>query len=68
MNALRGMFRIQQVRELSLLFIFALVLILFSTQINNYFSARTFNRISGVVRPDYSGGCRSNAGRSHAQC
>ena len=49
MNALRGTFRIQQVRELSLLFIFALVLILFSTQINNYFSARTFNRISGVV-------------------
>lgn len=42
-------FRIQQVRELSLLLIFALILVFFSSQINNYFSPRTFNRISGVV-------------------
>lgn len=44
-NWLRG----QQVREMSLLVIFAIILLLFGSQINNYFSARTFNRISGVV-------------------
>ncbi|MEM6284132.1 MAG: ABC transporter permease [Chloroflexota bacterium] len=41
--------RLQQVRELSLLLIFAVILLFFGTQINNYFSPRTFNRISGVV-------------------
>ena len=41
--------RIQQVREISLLIIFGLILLFFGTQITNYFSARTFNRISGVV-------------------
>ncbi|MEO1643964.1 MAG: ABC transporter permease, partial [Chloroflexota bacterium] len=42
-------FRIQQVREFSLFLILALIIIFFGTQINNYFSPRTFNRISGVV-------------------
>lgn len=46
---MRTWLRVQQVREISLLIIFAIILLLFSTQINNYFSARTFNRISGVV-------------------
>lgn len=41
--------RIQQVREISLLIIFGLILLFSGTQITNYFSARTFNRISGVV-------------------
>ena len=41
--------RVQQVREISLLVIFAIVILLFNTQITNYLSARTFNRISGVV-------------------
>ncbi len=41
--------RLQQVRELSLLLIFVAILLFFGTQINNYFSPRTFNRISGVV-------------------
>lgn len=46
---MRNLIRIQQVRELSLLLILAFILILFGTQINGYFSPRTFNRISGVV-------------------
>lgn len=41
--------RIQQVREISLLIIFGLILLFFGTQITNYFSARTFNRIASVV-------------------
>jgi len=41
--------RVQQVREISLLVIFAIVILIFNTQITNYLSARTFNRISGVV-------------------
>ena len=46
---MKNWLRIQQVREISLLVIFGIILVLFSTQITNYFSARTFNRISGVV-------------------
>lgn len=42
-------FRLQQVREISLLLIFAIIIIFFGTQIDGYFSGRTFNRISGVV-------------------
>lgn len=49
MKQLFSVFRIQQVREISLLLILGVVLVLFGTQINNYFSPRTFNRISGVV-------------------
>lgn len=41
--------RLQQIREISLLIILALVLLLFGTQIDDYFSPRTFNRISSVV-------------------
>ena len=41
--------RVQQVREISLVLILAITIILFGTQINNYYNARTFNRISTSV-------------------
>ncbi|MFN8529702.1 MAG: ABC transporter permease [Anaerolineae bacterium] len=49
MSALRGLLRVQQVRELSLFIILLLVLLLFSSQIENYLSPRTFDRISTTV-------------------
>ena len=49
MNALRGALRTQQVRELSLFVILILVVLFFGSQIDGYFSARTFNRIASTV-------------------
>jgi rhamnose transport system permease protein len=46
MNALLRRFRPEQVRVLILLWIILLTLLIFSTQIENYFSARFFNRIA----------------------
>lgn len=46
---MRDWFRVQQVRELSLLLIFALILVFFGSQVSDYFSPRTFNRVAGVV-------------------
>lgn len=44
-----GWFRVQLVRELGLIFILALVLLFFGSQIDNYFQPNTFRRISGEV-------------------
>lgn len=49
MSALRRFFRVQQMRELSLLFILILVILLFGTQIEGYFSPRMFNRVAQTV-------------------
>lgn len=49
MNALRRRFRPEQIRELVLLLLIILVVIFFGTQIENYYNARFFNRISTSV-------------------
>lgn len=49
MNTLRRLFRVQEMRELGLLFILILVILLFGTQIEGYFSPRMFNRVAGTV-------------------
>lgn len=49
MNALRRRFRPQQVRELVLVFLIALAIFFFGTQIENYYNARFFNRVSTSV-------------------
>lgn len=41
--------RIQQIREISLLIIVAAIIVFFGSQINNYFTPSTFNRISSTV-------------------
>ena len=46
MNALRRRIRPEQLRELVLLLLIILLLLFFSTQIDNYLTARFFNRIS----------------------
>jgi len=48
-NTLRRYLRPQQIRELSLLLLIIVVLIFFSTQIENYLSPRFFNRIASDV-------------------
>lgn len=45
----RGVLRLQQVREFSLFIILLLVLFLFGSQIDGYFSPRMFNRIASTV-------------------
>ena len=49
MNAIRRRFQPEQIRELVLLVLIIGILLFFGTQIENYFSARTFNRISASV-------------------
>jgi len=49
MNALRRRFRPQQIRELVLVLLIFLAIIFFGTQINNYYNARFFNRVSTSV-------------------
>ncbi len=49
MNWIRRTFRPEQIRELILLLLIALIFIFFSTQIKGYFSPRIFNRITSDV-------------------
>ncbi|HQY91184.1 ABC transporter permease [Caldilinea sp.] len=49
MNALRRRFQPEQIRELVLIGLIIGILIFFGTQIDNYFSPRTFTRISTSV-------------------
>ncbi len=49
MRGLRGVLRVQQIRELSLFVILIMVLLLFGSQIENYFTPRTFDRIATTV-------------------
>ena len=49
MSKLQGRIRPGQLRELVLIFLIILMMILFSTQIENYFSPRFFNRVSTSV-------------------
>jgi rhamnose transport system permease protein len=46
MTAIRRMFRPEQVRELSLVLIILAAVLFFGSQIDNYYSGRTFTRIS----------------------
>lgn len=49
MNAIRRRVQPEQIRELVLIVLIIGILLFFGTQIENYFSARTFNRISTSV-------------------
>lgn len=49
MSTIRRYLRPEQVRELSLLVIIIVTIIIFGTQIDNFYSFRTFNRISSSV-------------------
>lgn len=49
MERLTRTFRPEQLRELSLLFLMALIFIFFGTQIEGYFSPRIFNRVTSDV-------------------
>jgi rhamnose transport system permease protein len=49
MNALRRRFQPEQIRELVLIALIIGIIIFFGTQIENYFSPRTFTRISTSV-------------------
>jgi len=49
MNGLRRMLRPEQIREFSLVLLIALAVIFFSSQIEGYYSARTFNRVATSV-------------------
>ncbi len=49
MNALMRRFRPEQIRELVLLLLIVLMLLFFSTQIENFLTARTWNRISTSI-------------------
>ncbi|MBI5957816.1 MAG: ABC transporter permease [Chloroflexi bacterium] len=49
MQKVRQLIRPEQIRELSLLLIIILIVIFFGSQIENYYSARTFQRISSSV-------------------
>lgn len=49
MNALIRRFRPEQLRELVLVLLIILVILFFGTQIDNYYSARFFNRVSTSV-------------------
>lgn len=49
MELVRRYFRPEQLRELSLLFLIALIFLFFSTQIEGYFSPRIFNRVTSDV-------------------
>jgi rhamnose transport system permease protein len=49
MNTLMRRFRPQQVRELVLVLLILVVIVFFGTQIDNYYNARFFNRVSTSV-------------------
>jgi rhamnose transport system permease protein len=49
MKRLLSLIRVQQIREVSLVLILAITIILFGTQIRNYYSPSMYNRISGAV-------------------
>jgi rhamnose transport system permease protein len=49
MNTLRRIIRPEQIRELSLLLIVIVAILIFGSQINEYYTGRTFNRISTSV-------------------
>jgi rhamnose transport system permease protein len=49
MNRLKHLLRPEQIREMSLLLIIAVVVLIFGSQIEGYYSGRTFNRISASV-------------------
>lgn len=49
MERLRRYFRPEQLRELSLVFLIALIFLFFGTQIEGYFSPRIFNRVTSDV-------------------
>lgn len=49
MDRIRQYLRPEQIREFSLVFIIILIVLFFGTQIEGYFSARTFNRIATSV-------------------
>ncbi len=49
MNTLKRYLRPEQIRELSLVFLIIVTLIFFGTQIEGYYSGRTFNRITTTV-------------------
>ncbi|MCX6029110.1 MAG: ABC transporter permease [Chloroflexi bacterium] len=49
MNALRRRFRPEQIRELVIVLVIVLLILFFGTQINDYFSGRTFNRVSTSI-------------------
>ena len=49
MEQLRRYFRPEQIRELSLVALLALILLFFSSQIEDYFSPRIFNRVTSDV-------------------
>ncbi len=49
MNAIKRAIRPEQIREFVLLFLIVMVVLFFSTQIENFISGRTFNRIATSV-------------------
>ncbi|MBI3764649.1 MAG: ABC transporter permease [Chloroflexi bacterium] len=49
MDAIKRYLRPEQIRELSLVFLIIVTLIFFGTQIEGYYSGRTFNRITTTV-------------------
>lgn len=49
MDRLKRSFRPEQLRELSLVFLILLIFLFFGTQIQGYFSPRTFNRVTSDV-------------------
>lgn len=49
MNRIKQFLRPEQIRELSLIVIIIIAVLIFGSQINNYYSPRTFNRISQSV-------------------
>jgi rhamnose transport system permease protein len=49
MNAIKRWMRPEQIRELSLVALIVVALLIFGTQIENFLSARTFNRIASSV-------------------
>jgi rhamnose transport system permease protein len=49
MNTLKRLIRPEQIRELSLVLIIVLAILFFGTQIENYYTPRTFNRIAFSV-------------------
>ncbi|HJS28503.1 MAG TPA: hypothetical protein VJ768_02705, partial [Anaerolineales bacterium] len=46
---MKSIFRPEQLRELSLVFLIVLILLFFSSQIEGYFSPRIFNRVASDV-------------------
>src|SRR5205085_430355 len=49
MNTVRRLIRPEQIRELVLLLLIIVAILIFGTQIDGYFSARTFTRIATSV-------------------